>query len=1120
MADGVAFGPEVLGEVEPGALARGKAYWQQGRVTDLHLDEDGLGLMAAVHGSEAEPYEVELTVERKRRGYDLEGFCTCPVGFNCKHVAAALYAALAGGGRMEEGRPRHGTPAAPAIPQTDGPELARWLAEVARAAEPDDGNPEVAEHVRYLLKPPVYSYQNPSLAPVVVRPRQKGGFGVVRTLTLHGLAQSTAQGVTDVDRLIARQINASAGYHMSDSLPMDQTLAAELMQRLLASGRMHWLDLEAPPLQVGPSRQAILGWRVDGQGRQVPFLRVDPAEGDAAEPLSPGSGFTWYVDARNHRCGPLDLPGSLPMIRALLRAPPLDPVAASVVAQRLPALLPPVPGTGEATPPRVELPSPSMTVETDDQPPVIRLQLMTHWPPRRAASRWQPAVEPADRAYLTFDYDGHLVTGSDGPDHFRLVKGSRIGVRHRRTDVELDAIQRIADAGLRPAYPPPGAGGKAMPIPPGQSYGVHLEPEAVWLAFVARTLPELRGEGWQIETAPDFRWRLASVGAWDASVEESGAGWFDLDIAIQVDGQRVALLPLVLALLRKAGDPEALLARDPATVLYAPLPDGQYVALPVARIVPLTRVLLDLFSGTTNLDAKGGTRIDLGQAALLDSAQDLPIPMLLRPEQRAKLRRLLEPMDEAPTPVGLATELRPYQRRGLAWLQALDAAGIGGVLADDMGLGKTLQMIAFLQGLKNEGRLSSPALVVAPTSVVPNWLREGARHAPGLRVHLHQGRDRAVRWAEAEGADLVVTSYPLLLRDHDMLAARQWPALVLDEAQAVKNQAGKLAALVRTLPAGRRFCVTGTPLENHLGELWTQMDFIMPGLLGDSRVFTKTFRTPIEKKGDGDRRRLLTGRLRPFILRRDKAEVAADLPPKTEIVERVPLADDQRDLYETLRLAMDAKVRAAIAARGLARSHIVVLEALLRLRQACCDPLLLLRDAKAKVAASAKRAHLMQMLPELVAEGRRVLVFSQFTTMLDLIRADLDAAGLRHVSLTGDTVDRMDPVDRFQRGEAEIFLISLKAGGTGLTLTAADTVIHYDPWWNPAVEDQATDRAHRIGQDKPVFVYKLVADGTVEDRMLDLQARKRQLAAVIHDAGSDSPGALTAEDIDRLFAPI
>jgi SNF2 family DNA or RNA helicase len=315
-------------------------------------------------------------------------------------------------------------------------------------------------------------------------------------------------------------------------------------------------------------------------------------------------------------------------------------------------------------------------------------------------------------------------------------------------------------------------------------------------------------------------------------------------------------------------------------------------------------------------------------------------------------------------------------------------------------------------------------------------------------------------------------------------------------------------------------CLTGTPLENHLGELWSLFHFLMPGFLGDTDTFRRLYRTPIEKRGDEPRRRSLARRIRPFVLRRTKEQVAVELPPKTEMVENVEIGGAQGDLYETVRAAMDQRVRAEIAARGLNQSQIVVLDALLKLRQVCCDPRLLKLDAAKKVKDSAKLARLLDMLEQLLAEGRRVLLFSQFTSMLELIEPELKARGIAYVKLTGETRDRKKPVDAFQSGKAPLFLISLKAGGTGLNLTAADTVIHYDPWWNPAVENQATDRAHRIGQDKPVFVYKLIVAGSVEEKIAALQASKAALAAGVLGEGGAASAQLTQEDVAALFEPL
>ena len=386
-------------------------------------------------------------------------------------------------------------------------------------------------------------------------------------------------------------------------------------------------------------------------------------------------------------------------------------------------------------------------------------------------------------------------------------------------------------------------------------------------------------------------------------------------------------------------------------------------------------------------------------------------------------------------------------------------------------------------------------------------------------LSLH-GPERKNKFDQIAGSDVVLTTYPLLWRDAEELMQHSYHLLILDEAQTVKNARSQGAEAVRKIDARHRLCITGTPLENHLGELWSQFDFLLPGFLGDNRQFTKHWRTPIEKQGDNQRRLLLARRIRPFILRRKKEDVAQELPPKTIIVRSVELEGSQRDLYETVRAAMDAKVREEIAIKGFNRSQIVILDALLKLRQVCCDPRLVKANAATKVKERAKLDLLMAMLPELVDEGRRILVFSQFTSMLALIEHELDRAGIKYVILTGNTDDRETPIRRFQEEEVPVFLISLKAGGVGLNLTAADTVIHYDPWWNPAVENQATDRAHRLGQEKPVFVYKLIVGGSIEEKILALQERKAELAAGIlsEDRGVDVK--FGTDDLAALFEPL
>ena len=407
--------------------------------------------------------------------------------------------------------------------------------------------------------------------------------------------------------------------------------------------------------------------------------------------------------------------------------------------------------------------------------------------------------------------------------------------------------------------------------------------------------------------------------------------------------------------------------------------------------------------------------------------------------------------------------------------------------------------------------------MVVPTSLVPNWTAELTRFAPHLRVAVLHGLDRHERRRDLTGVHVVITTYTVLSRDIEEMAALSWHMVVLDEAQAIKSSTSKATHAVCRLDTRHRLCLSGTPIENNLGELWSQFAFLMPGLLGQRKSFNKRFRAPIEKDGDPVRRRQLASRIRPFILRRTKSAVATELPPKHTILRRIVLAPDQRELYETIRALMHEKVTEGIAERGVAQSHILVLDVLLKLRQVCCDPRLVKLPSARLSGSSSKLDDLMEMVSEMVAEGRRILLFSQFTSMLDLMKPALEAAGVSFVELRGDTADRAAPVRRFEAGEVPLFLISLKAGGRGLNLTSADTVIHYDPWWNPAVEDQASDRAHRIGQTKSVFVYKLIAADTVEERIVELQERKAALANLALSEDGVALPAMDADDIDYLF---
>jgi superfamily II DNA or RNA helicase len=481
---------------------------------------------------------------------------------------------------------------------------------------------------------------------------------------------------------------------------------------------------------------------------------------------------------------------------------------------------------------------------------------------------------------------------------------------------------------------------------------------------------------------------------------------------------------------------------------------------------------------------------------------------------RQLTERLAAAMATTPIPpAGLAATLRDYQLEGHAWLSRLAAWGAGACLADDMGLGKTVQAIAVLLDRAQLG----PALVLAPTSVAFNWVHELARFAPGLHpVRYADAPDRAACLARLTRHDVVIVSYGLLARDAEQLAATRFATLVIDEAQALKNPATRRARAARQLDAGFRIALSGTPLENHLGELWSLFATVFPGLLGSWDQFRDRFAGPIERAKDPEARAALARLIRPFLLRRTKHEVARELPSRTEIEVPIALSRDERALYEDARLAAVAELGQAGKRVGDPQRRFQILAALTRLRLLACHPRLY--DGRSPVASS-KLRRLLELVDELRAEGHRALVFSQFTAHLALARAALDDAGHRSLYLDGATPERKRAqlVAAFQAGEGDVFLISLKAGGTGINLTAADNVIHLDPWWNPAVEDQASDRAHRIGQTRPVTVYRLIARGTIEEQILALHGDKRALVAGVLD-GSNAAARLTTQDLLGLLA--
>ncbi|MFN0061388.1 MAG: SNF2-related protein [Myxococcaceae bacterium] len=689
----------------------------------------------------------------------------------------------------------------------------------------------------------------------------------------------------------------------------------------------------------------------------------------------------------------------------------------------------------------------------------------------RLAARYGQSTVPVSPSAIHLGY----ATGGGG-------EGRKL---YRRREVEeREAGQRLTRLGFR--YDPAAqtyetAGDTAIAF---WTEGLPTLPTE-WERFSAQT-PTVR-------VRPRIRPRIR--------VSMSGVQWFEVESEFVADDQSVDLgaVRLWLDSGRK----------------YVPLKDGTYAE---AERAELQRAA-DLLEEAGVLPGERVAKLPLYQAVAVDLLSSLGDTAEIEARARNALTELKgeNGIPPIPLPKGLVAELRHYQQDGLHWLWFLHRHGLSGILADDMGLGKTIQALSLIQTAR-ETEGPKPSLVVAPTSVLLNWQREAERFTPQLKVTLWHGQERRDKNATFAGSDLVLTSYALVRRDLQELSAGKFRYIILDEAQNIKNADSATAQACKSLPSEQRLALTGTPLENRLSELWSIFDFLMPGFLGTQDVFGDRYEQPIQIGGDMDARDRLKRRIQPFVLRRLKTEVAKDLPPKTDTVAYCEMEPGQAALYREILEESRRKVYDTIEKVGFKRSRVSILAALMKLRQVCCDPRLLKLPPGTLLPPSAKLERFQELTDDLIAEGHRALVFSQFTEMLELLKKQADERKITYQYLDGRTKDRMARVDAFNAGDGPpLFFISLKAGGTGLNLTAADYVIHYDPWWNPAVEDQATDRTHRIGQTKAVIAYKLITRGTVEEKILALQKRKRELAAGVLGTGVEFGDTLQERDIEDLF---
>ncbi len=674
---------------------------------------------------------------------------------------------------------------------------------------------------------------------------------------------------------------------------------------------------------------------------------------------------------------------------------------------------------------------------------------------------------------------GPLVAPGEPPERVSdITEGKRVCVKRRLAD-EAERAKGVAAA----------LGLLARPVVAPMSWVIESDDDALDL------VASLQDEKWKdlvVEWDDATRKMLLSREATPKDLRvavQDAQDWFGIDGELEIDGTVVPLAQVIQAL------------REGRR--YIPVTGGVWV-----RISKLFQDRLREMGDLLQID-HGKLRIGPEAAPLLrETVREIGLTKACRAWDDF-LERFDRAMKIEPKPPkGFKAEFRPYQLEGYRWLSRLAAWGVGGILADDMGLGKTVQALALLIDRAKEG----PALVVAPTSVSSNWIAECRRFAPKLRPVLYRETDREAEPDEIKDGDLVVISYAMAMRDVERLAKVKWGTLVLDEAQFVKNSQTKTAQAIRQIAAGWRVALTGTPIENHLGDLWSLFRAISPGLFGSWERFRERFAAPIERDHDPKRREALARLGRPFVLRRTKDQVLRDLPARTEIRLDAELSDEERTLYDQARFAALAKLATKDQDED---QRFQVLAALTRLRQLACHPRLVLPETK---ATSAKLELFLETVDELREGGHRALVFSQFTSLLALVREALDARGVKYQYLDGSTPapKRDVAIAAFQGGEGDLFLISLKAGGTGLNLTAADYVIHLDPWWNPAVEDQATNRAHRIGQTRPVTVYRIVATKTIEEKILSLHASKRDLVEGVLD-GADQAGKLSTEELIALI---
>jgi len=1092
-------------DIDSGSYNRGQQYFKAGKVVEYQIELEtsrALQISSKVNGYYL--YMQQIRVIKNQFKIDVDGDCSCPVAFNCKHVAAVLLDYLSDENQSFSNR-LLGESTKPLKPKE---KVERWFKQLESIQAPilDTQTSGSDQWLAYIFK---YDETFNTIEISFARTgfKKKGGYYKPQKISFETLRNSahnyySPAYLNDDDKLITMWLASQLGrFYSYAPVRLTGTIGKQVLDNILASQRCFWEEIsEENRLYNGDNLEMSYRWeKLSKAKKESCQLTSNLSIHQKLIKTEPPS----YIDIENKRIGYLKTPLTTHYIELFNEMPPvpgnmLEKISLKIVLNRMENTIP--------------LPAPIEIVCLNGEQLKPKL-LLTKAQANGVFSRQIPEIRCLKLLWLYGEFEvasieDCLLIKQKNDQHIKISRDTKIEQTY------IDFLLSLNFEPVNKHYDE--IASKAADIFAPNPLLTEQQQLIQWKQFFEIDLPELKKSGWAVEFDSDFHLDFIQADdTWDMEVVEEN-DWFSLKFDLTLpSGEKLPLIPLVSPLLKDYNINDI-----PEEILVETNP-GQYLSLAREKILPIIKLLYELFEALPQtLETIEVSKFDVLQVEHL--SQQIELKWL----GGNKLKKLAQKLASFK---GLKTvlpskkfngQLRDYQQQGLNWLQFLRDFEFSGLLADDMGLGKTVQTLAHIQKEKMARRMKEPCLIIAPTSLMGNWRREASEFTPNLTTLVLQGSDRRQNFEKIDQHDLILTTYPLIVRDFEVLSKLKFYYIILDEAQNIKNPKAKASQLIKSLQSEHRLALTGTPMENHLGEMWSIFDFLMPGFLASETSFKKKYRTPIEKHGDSELSNMLARRVKPFLLRRTKERVAKELPPKTTFIRTAVFSKSQSALYEAIRLSMEKKIMQVLASKGLNRSHITILDALLKLRQICCHPQLLKLPQAKKVEDSAKLELLMSMVPSLVEEGRKILIFSQFTSMLKIIEAQIQAKNIDYVKLTGSTKNRDKVIEEFTDGNVPVFLISLKAGGVGLNLTQADTVIHYDPWWNPAVENQASDRAHRIGQDRPVFVYKLVVENTLEEKILEMQKRKQALAdGVYGNKVNKNQNALTAKDIEELLAP-